>query len=125
KDGTVVWKTYMVDAPARTGTNSVGTPQYGPSGAGIWSTPTIDAKRGVMYVTTGDNYSFPDTPTSDAVMALDLATGKIEWIKQTFPKDVFTSACRNGGPNCPSNQGPDFDFGDSALMLAGPGGKDL
>jgi polyvinyl alcohol dehydrogenase (cytochrome) len=125
KDGSVVWKTYMVDPPARTGTNSAGAPQYGPSGAGIWSTPTIDTKRGVMYVTTGDNYSFPDTSTSDAVMALNLATGKIEWVKQTFPKDVFTSACRNGGPNCPATQGPDFDFGSSALMLQGAGGKDV
>jgi polyvinyl alcohol dehydrogenase (cytochrome) len=125
KDGAVVWKTYMVDAPVRTGANSVGTPQYGPSGAGVWSTPTLDPKRGLMYITTGDNYSFPDTPTSDAVMALSLKTGKIEWFKQTLPKDVFTSACRNGGPNCPPNSGPDYDFGSSAMMLREPGGKDV
>jgi polyvinyl alcohol dehydrogenase (cytochrome) len=125
KDGTVAWKTYLVDPPMRTGTNSAGTPQFGPSGAGVWSAPTIDAKRGVMYITTGDNYSFPDTPTSDAVMALDLKTGHVEWTKQTLPRDVFTSACRNGGPNCPPNRGPDYDFGSSALLLHGANGKDV
>jgi polyvinyl alcohol dehydrogenase (cytochrome) len=78
-----------------------------------------------MYITTGDNYSFPDSATSDAVMALNIKTGKIQWAKQTLPKDVFTSACRNGGPNCPSNQGPDYDFGSSAMLLRAPGNKDV
>lgn len=125
KDGTVVWKTYTVDPPAKTGVNSVGTSQFGPSGAGVWSSPTIDAKRGLIYITTGDNYSFPETPTSDAVMALELKTGHIAWLQQTFPKDVFTSACRNGGPNCPPNRGPDYDFGSSALLLRRADGKDV
>ncbi len=125
KDGTVAWKSYMVDPPKRTGTSSAGTPQFGPSGAGVWSSPTIDAKRGVMYITTGDNYSYPDSPTSDAVMALNLKTGKIEWTTQTFPKDVFTSACRNGGPNCPPDKGPDYDFGSSALLLHAANGRDV
>ncbi len=125
KDGTVAWRSYLVDPPMRTGTNSVGTPQFGPSGAGVWSAPTIDPQRGVMYITTGDNYSFPDSATSDAIVALDLKTGHIAWIKQTLPKDVFTSACRNGGPNCPPNKGPDYDFGSSALLLHTPAGKDV
>jgi len=125
KDGSVAWKSYLVDPPVRTGTNSAGTPQFGPSGAGVWSSPTIDAKRGVMYITSGDNYSFPDSPTSDAIIALDLKTGHIEWATQTLPKDVFTSACRSGGPNCPPNRGPDYDFGSSALLLSRPGGTDV
>jgi polyvinyl alcohol dehydrogenase (cytochrome) len=125
KDGSLAWRSFMVDPPKRTGTNSAGTPQFGPSGAPVWSSPTIDAKRGVMYITTGDNYSFPDTPTSDAMIALNLKTGHIEWIRQTLPKDVFTSACRSGGPNCPPDKGPDYDFGSSALLLKGPNGKDV
>ena len=56
---------------------------------GVWSSPTIDAKRGVMYVTTGDNYSFPDSPTSDAVMALNLKTGKI----RVDPADLLRKTC--------------------------------
>jgi polyvinyl alcohol dehydrogenase (cytochrome) len=79
RDGSLVWKTYTVDAPQKTGTNSVGSAQWGPSGAPIWSAPTVDAKRGLLYVATGDNYSVPATSTSDAVMALDLKTGRIVW----------------------------------------------
>ena len=59
RDGSVVWKSYMIDPPKKTGVNSSGTPQWAPSGAGIWSAPTVDTKRGVLYVTTGDNYSLP------------------------------------------------------------------
>ena len=79
RDGSVVWKTYTVDAPQKTGTNSAGSAQWGPSGAPIWSAPTVDTKRGLLYVATGDNYSVPATSTSDAVMALDLKTGRIVW----------------------------------------------
>jgi polyvinyl alcohol dehydrogenase (cytochrome) len=124
-DGSQVWKTYTIDAPKKTGVNSAGTQNWGPSGAPVWSAPTIDAKRGLMYVTTGDNYSSPPTPSSDAVMALDIATGKIRWTQQTNPNDAYTSACRNHGPNCPTEDGPDYDFGSSALLVAAPGGKDI
>ena len=79
RDGSVVWKTYTVDPPQKTGTNSAGAAQWGPSGAPIWSAPTVDTKRGLLYVATGDNYSVPATSTSDAVMALDLKTGRIVW----------------------------------------------
>jgi polyvinyl alcohol dehydrogenase (cytochrome) len=125
EDGTVVWKTYMVDAPKKTGTTAAGTDTFGPSGAGVWSAPTIDAARGVLYVTTGDNYSHPATPTSDAVVALDLRTGRIVWSKQTTPNDVYNSSCGTESPNCPQNNGPDHDFGASAMLLPGRGGRDV
>ena len=124
-DGSQVWKTYTIDPPKKTRVNSAGTQQWGPSGAPVWSAPTIDAKRGVIYVTTGDNYSSPSTATSDAVMALDIAAGKIRWFQQTTPNDAYTSACRNRGPNCPEEDGPDYDFGSSALLLSLPGGKEI
>jgi polyvinyl alcohol dehydrogenase (cytochrome) len=77
----------------KTGTTAAGTDTFGPSGAGVWSAPTVDAARGVLYITTGDNYSYPATATSDAVMALDLKTGRIVWSRQTTPNDVYNSAC--------------------------------
>src|SRR2546427_9442898 len=87
KDGSQVWKTYMIAEKAtQTGKN-----EWGPSGAGVWSAPTLDTKRGVLYVTTGDNYSAPATPMSDAVLALELATGRIAWSRQTTPGDVWNS----------------------------------
>jgi polyvinyl alcohol dehydrogenase (cytochrome) len=125
RDGSVVWKTYMIDPPKKTGVNSSGTAQWGPSGAGIWSAPTIDTKRGVLYVTTGDNYSLPVTTTSDAIAALDIKTGRIVWMRQILPGDAWTGACLSGGPNCPADSGPDFDFGSSALLLHLTNGRDI
>jgi len=125
RDGSVIWKTYTVDPPHRTGTNSVGSAQWGPSGAPIWSAPTIDTKRGLLYVGTGDNYSVPPTATSDAVMALDLKTGRVIWTTQVLANDAYTSACRSKGANCPPTNGPDFDFGSSPILVRAPNGKEM
>ena len=125
-DGSPVWKTYLVDAAKKTGrVNSAGAVQWGPSGAPVWSAPTVDAKRGVLYITTGDNYSAPTTATSDAVMALQIKTGKILWTQQTYSNDAYTSACRDQGANCPAEDGPDYDFGSSAIMVHTTAGRDL
>jgi polyvinyl alcohol dehydrogenase (cytochrome) len=126
RDGKLVWKSYMIgDAPKQTGKTQHGTPQFGPSGAGIWSAPTLDTKRGVMYVTTGDNYSSPTTTTSDAVVALDLASGHILWSKQTLPGDAYNSSCGTDKQNCPDENGPDYDFGSSAILSKLPDGRDV
>jgi polyvinyl alcohol dehydrogenase (cytochrome) len=126
KDGSQVWKTFMIDAPKRTGATRTGTPTFGPSGAGIWSAPTIDTARGVIYVTTGDNFSHPATLTSDSIIALNLKTGRIQWASQTLPNDVYNSACSTpGAPNCPVNAGPDYDFGSSALLLKTENGRTI
>ena len=126
RDGSVVWKTYTIDRPAqKTGTNSAGAAQWGPSGAPVWSAPTVDTKRGLLYVATGDNYSVPATTTSDAVMAIDLKTGHIAWSAQVTADDAYTSACRTKGVNCPTTDGPDFDFGSSAILVRAPNGKEI
>jgi polyvinyl alcohol dehydrogenase (cytochrome) len=125
RDGATVWKSFLVDAPKRTGMTANGTPTFGPSGAGVWSTPTVDRQRGLLYITTGDNYSHPATATSDAVMALDIKTGKIAWTQQTTPKDVYNSSCGSKGANCPEDAGPDFDFGSSAILIRTAAGRDV
>jgi polyvinyl alcohol dehydrogenase (cytochrome) len=125
-DGSVLWKAYTIDrAPQKTGTNSAGAEQWGPSGAPVWSAPTVDAKRGLLYVATGDNYSVPATTTSDAVMALDLKSGHIAWSTQVTANDAYTSACRSKGVNCPPPDGPDYDFGSSAILVRAPNGKEI
>jgi polyvinyl alcohol dehydrogenase (cytochrome) len=118
-DGSQVWKTYMADPPKQIGKNEAGRAQFGPSGAGVWSAPTLDLKRGVMYVTTGDNYSKPATKMSDAVVALEIKTGKIMWSKQLVDNDVFSGECL-----ATNSCGPDFDFGSSA-MLVNANGREL
>ncbi len=123
--GRVIWKTYMIpDAPQRRGTSTAGVPLWGPSGSGIWSAPTIDTSRRVVYVGTGNTYSAPAQSSSDAVVALDLETGSIRWMRQVTPNDVYVTNCRAGNPNCPKTVGPDVDFG-SPPMLARVNGRDL
>src|SRR5262249_53765208 len=122
KDGSQVWKTYTIpEKPRVMGKNKSGGEMWGPSGASVWSAATIDPKRNVLYVTTGDNFSTPATNMSDAVLALELATGKVVWAKQTTPGDVWNSAC-NASKDCP---GPDFDFGSSAILQKLDNGRDL
>lgn len=119
-DGTIAWKTYMVPTPAvRTGKTSAGAETLGPSGVGIWSSPTLDLKRRRLYVTTGNNYSLPATAMSDSVVALDLDSGKILWWKQALPNDVYNSACSTNpkGPSCMEGSGPDYDFGSPPLLV--------
>jgi polyvinyl alcohol dehydrogenase (cytochrome) len=123
--GKQVWKTYTIAEPARpTKKNKVGTQLWAPSGAPIWSTPVIDTKLNLGYVTTGDNYSEPGTNTSDSFMALDLKTGKIVWMRQMTANDAYTSACRMPDrTNCPDVNGPDFDFGASPILVTLRNGK--
>ena len=98
---------------------------HGPSGAGVWNAPTIDSLRNALYVGTGNNYSRPATPTSDAVMAMDLDSGKVLWTQQVLADDAWIPACAAGAPlagNCPENIGPDYDFGASPILKTIAGG---
>jgi polyvinyl alcohol dehydrogenase (cytochrome) len=122
--GDVVWKTAMVPEAAPQGRNSAGAQLYGPSGASVWAAPTIDAKRRVLYVGTGDNHSAPATETSDAVMALSLDEGKVVWSRQLLAGDVGNVAClATDKTNCPDPRWPDLDFGSSANLLTLETGK--
>jgi polyvinyl alcohol dehydrogenase (cytochrome) len=122
KDGSQVWKTYTIEEEPKALANNDVVGKWGPSGAGVWSSPTLDVKRGVMYITTGDNFSSPGTSMSDAVVALEIKTGRVMWSKQVTPNDVFSGACTTKPGGCP---GPDFDFGSSALLLKQANGREL
>jgi polyvinyl alcohol dehydrogenase (cytochrome) len=75
----------------------------------------------VIYVTSGDNYTEPTTKTSDAIIALDLKSGKIVWTQQVLAGDFHSGgACPDDDSKC----GPDYDFGSSAILVH-PGGRDL
>ena len=123
--GKQIWKTWTIDQqPKPTAKNKIGTQLFGPSGAPIWSTPAIDTKLNVIYVTTGDNYSEPGTGTSDAFIAIDMKSGKKLWIRQMTANDAYTSACRlPDRTNCPEVNGPDFDFGASPILVTLHNGK--
>jgi polyvinyl alcohol dehydrogenase (cytochrome) len=123
--GRKLWQTYtIIDTPKPTRKSSAGTQLSGPSGAGIWSTPTIDERRGALYVATGDNYSDPPTKTSDAILAMDLKTGALLWSKQLSQGDAFNNSCSiPNGSNCPESKGPDYDFGQPPILVQLDSGK--
>jgi polyvinyl alcohol dehydrogenase (cytochrome) len=124
--GAVIWKTPLIADPLqRRGTSTAGVALWGPSGAAVWSAPTIDASRRLVYVATGNAYSGPPPPSSNAVIALDLASGAIRWTRQITPGDVYVSNCRAGNPNCPEVNGPDVDFGSPPMLTRTASGRDL
>ena len=124
--GAVVWKTPLITDPLqRRGTSTAGVPLWGPSGSGVWSAPTIDPRRRWLYVGTGNAYSAPAAPTTNAVVALDLQSGAVRWIRQVTPGDVYVSNCRPGNPNCPDVVGPDVDFGSPPMLTRTSTGRDL
>lgn len=125
--GKLLWKSYSITEELRPyKKNSAGTQLYGPAGAAIWSAPTLDLKRGVLYVGTGNSYTDAPTTGADSILAFDLATGKIRWGFQALPNDNFIMNCRQPGQgNCPENAGPDFDFGSSPILRKLPSGKDV
>jgi polyvinyl alcohol dehydrogenase (cytochrome) len=117
--GRRLWQSYVIpEEPRKTRKTARGTQMWAPNGAGVWSSPTVDPKRGVLYVTTGDSYGPPAADTSDSVMALDLETGAIRWSMQATPDDAFSAACLAGGadPEQVEGCGPDIDFGASAVL---------
>ena len=125
--GKQIWKTYTIaEEPHIVGKTKAGRPMWGPSGASIWSAPTLDAERQAIYVGTGDNFSDPPTGTSDSVMALDMNTGKILWVKQLTAGDAFNVACvMPNKESCPASNGPDFDLGASPILVTSESGKRL
>lgn len=130
--GKQLWKTYIVpDPPKPTTKNAKGIQQYGPSGGAVWAAPTIDVRKRALYVGTGDSYSDPADKNTDAVMALNMDTGKIMWSVQDTQNDVWLAGCGGGStvnpeglsPNCPNPMGPDYDFGSSMILRTLPDGR--
>jgi polyvinyl alcohol dehydrogenase (cytochrome) len=134
KTGAIKWETYTVPAIA------------GYSGNAVWgSTPAIDPQRGAVYITTGNNYSLPadriecvDDATTfeakqaclpgdnfDAIMSLNMQTGAINWSYRALASDAWNTDCglpgfSEGGTNpgnCPTDAGPDYDFGQGPMLL--------
>jgi polyvinyl alcohol dehydrogenase (cytochrome) len=112
--GAFLWKTYTVDEPKLRGRNTrSGQDAFGPAGGGIWSSPTVDVKRRAVYVSTGNAYADPPQPMTDAVIAMNIDTGKVMWFFQATPNDNWLGGCGargDGNPGCPETRGPDHDF---------------
>jgi polyvinyl alcohol dehydrogenase (cytochrome) len=126
--GRILWKNHTIQQePKPYQKSKAGTQMYGPAGAAVWVAPTIDEKRKVLYVGTGDSYTNVHTDAADAIIAFDLETGQIKWINQTIARDNYLVGCNmpNRSANCPDPTGPDFDFGSSPILRTLPNGKQV
>ncbi len=136
--GRRVWKTSLIDTPLLDlGVDDRGVKRYGPSGVAVWSVPTVDAKRQLLYVTTGNQHSEPRVEEADALIALDLATGKKRWVKSFVPErfeegDIWHGGCIGlvAGVNdrCPPlnpDAKGDREIGAPAVLKTLPDGKDI
>ncbi len=126
--GKQIWKTWIIsEVPKIVSKNANGVSRWAPAGGGVWSAPTIDPKRHAVYVGTGDAYTTPAPKNTDAVMALDMDSGKILWSVQGTENDAWVVGCMRPTPleNCPKDFGPDQDFGSPPMLRQLPGGRTL
>ena len=127
-DGKNVWTTHMMEDAKPVRDRGDGKMLWGPSGAPVWNSPSIDAKRGVLYIGTGEATSAPAAPNTDAILAISLRDGKIRWSFQATENDIFLSGCMNkrDGLNCPKEgHFRDVDFGASTIIAQRSNGKDV
>jgi polyvinyl alcohol dehydrogenase (cytochrome) len=136
--GKQLWKTYTI--PDNGGTTG------GYSGGSVWGgTPAIDPISGTVYVSTGMNYSVPQSVVDcenaggtaaqcldpndhiDSIIAMDMHTGAIKWASGAGIFDTWTLACilGNAPNNCPQDPGKDYDFGDGPHLFFVPGANGI
>ncbi|KAL5722665.1 hypothetical protein ACHQM5_006156 [Ranunculus cassubicifolius] len=136
RTGAILWQTFALpDNFGKLG-------EY--AGAAIWgSSPSIDIKRKLVYVATGNLYSapqrvldcqerennqtFPTTPDvciepenhENSFLAFDMDNGEIKWYRQLGGYDLWFFQCNNisSNPGCPPGPNPDADFSEAPMML--------
>ena len=134
--GRRVWTSYTIaEKPVPLKKTSKGTQLWGPAGAGVWSSPSVDLKRRAVYVATGNGYTEPAARGSDAVIAFNLDTGRRLWTKQVMANDAYVRDCPgkyrplvpkdNKSETCPDELGPDMDFGNAPILRTLPNGRTL
>lgn len=128
--GRILWKRYTTEeVPRPFQTNAAGKEIWGPSGGAIWTVPTIDAKRGAVYVGTSNSYTDLPYDNSDSVLAIDIASGRILWARQLTANDNYIDGCY-GDPskrpaNCPVPLGPDWSIGATPILQQTASGRDI
>lgn len=122
--GRMLWKQYNIaQEPALHSAPGVTPQQFGPAGAATYTPLAIDAKRGLVYASTAEEYGFLNPPGPYSVIAYDLATGERRWQRQFLPLGARREAacaaqvetdCRNV-----------FSMGTSVSILQLAGGREV
>lgn len=124
-DGGELWRWESTFNSKEQGKNLSGQALYGPSGASVWVTPVVDQERGLVYVATGENTSIPASEYSDAIVALEVDSGRVMWSYQATEGDIWNAACLNNGANCADASGPGEGFNASLIVAKMPDGREL
>lgn len=98
--GRRLWQFFTIPGPGEAGHDSwpAGSEVWKTGGGGVWTTPAIDARLGLMYVGVGDpapqwggEVRAGDNLYTSSVVALELRTGKLAWHFQAVHHDVWDS----------------------------------
>ena len=104
------------------------------------SSPSIDTTRNQVFFATGNVYTvpaaflpctdpsskedcFPDNVMQESVLAIDLYSGHVNWVRRLRSLDAWTGACSKPQFKalCPETPGPDADFGMAPTFIPGGG----
>lgn len=110
--GRLSWRYYTVPPPRQVGTWPSGAARYEPSGAGVWSSPVVDARTHTLYVGTGQNYT-GHGGDFDTLLALNTSNGHVRWKQQVTPDDTWRSLCndpQSADGYCPVPRGTALDW---------------
>jgi len=131
-DGSIQWRYDTMEDAKPVRDRGDGKQLSGPSGAPIWNSPVIDAKRGLVYFGTGESNSPPAHRNTNALIAIDLKTGKERWSFHATPNDIYNIGCDlTSAPellNCtstPETVFRDVDFGASLVLGRSTDGSEL
>jgi polyvinyl alcohol dehydrogenase (cytochrome) len=126
--GQILWKTYTIQQEPKDlhRKNSSGLELRGPAGGAVYAPLTIDAKRELLLLATGETYLREGVPGSNSVLALDLNTGTQKWSVQPIPKDN-KAHCGNQDEEdgCTSNASPLFEFAAAPALVHLAHGRDI
>jgi alcohol dehydrogenase (cytochrome c) len=98
RTGKQVWRFDTVPAPGQPGheTWPQDNDEWQRGGVGVWVTPAVDPKLGLVYAGTGNpvpqwggEARAGDNLYSDSVLALDLKTGTLRWHYQLVHHDIW------------------------------------
>lgn len=115
------WQYWTLPTPTEVGAWPSGAKHYEPAGASVWATPVIDPRTNTLFVGTG-NDATGQSAFSDAMLAIDIDTGKLRWKQQVTHPDTYTAACETTEvPNetCPGKgtYARDKDIGAAATIV--------
>jgi PQQ-dependent dehydrogenase (methanol/ethanol family) len=94
KTGAQVWRFYTCPAYGEPGGGTWSANEWQHCGAAVWSTPSVDVDRGLVYFGVGNPDPWSDRGPgddlfTDSFVALDVDTGTLRWWYQTVHHDIW------------------------------------